>query len=169
MHQSVSMLYNKGIDKEICWSGIREHDGKARSMETGAFRINRIRTNLWFSSHVSHHHLLFSIKVRRCQNLLQELMLFLTSGEHQVFLLHPSQLCDHLEKDAQNEAHRIILYLSINRSVRLIANLKTVSLVHQEALSLGRICHLLCVLRNKRVEVSVVFLRHHTCGKQPQH
>lgn len=45
-------------------------------------------------------------------------------------------------------------------------NLKTVSLVHQEALSLCRISHFLCVLRHQWVEVGVVFLSNHSCTKK---
>ena len=43
----------------------------------------------------------------------------------------------------------------------LVSDLKAVSLVHQEPLSLGRVGHLLGVLGHQRVEVGVVFLRDH--------
>lgn len=53
---------------------------------------------LWTCAELPCHHFLLSIQVWGSQNLLKELLLFISGGEHQVLLIHTCQFCDHLKK-----------------------------------------------------------------------
>lgn len=74
-----------------------------------------------FSSELSLHDLLLSVQVRGSQDLLEELLLFISGGEHQVILFHPCHASDHLRGGHNNIAVSILgLYVFVTSCCQLL-------------------------------------------------